>query len=111
MGQEIFEINCIKNHTQTDRHTHRHIHADENNTCPKRKFFGQVIICLSLVVFTHWWVKNVPVKLIALYNWHSKTYISAVSSAEEARAAVVGPKCPAAKPLVSNNISKMCAKS
>ena len=32
----------------TDRHTHtqthRHIHADENNTCPKTKFLGQVII-------------------------------------------------------------------
>ena len=29
-------------HTQTDRHTHRHIHADENNTCPKSKILGQV---------------------------------------------------------------------
>ena len=26
------------------RQTHRHIHADENNTCPKTKFLGQVII-------------------------------------------------------------------
>ena len=25
-------------------HTHKHIHADENNTCPKTKFLGQVIM-------------------------------------------------------------------
>ena len=31
-------------HRQTDRQTdtHRHIHADEKNTCPKTKFLGQV---------------------------------------------------------------------
>ena len=37
-----------------------------------------------------------------LEKCHSKTYVSAVSSAEGARAAVVGPICLAAKPLVSN---------
>ena len=28
----------------TDRHTHRQIHADENNTSPKTKFLGEVKI-------------------------------------------------------------------
>ena len=28
----------------TDRQTDRHIHEDENNTCSKTKFFGQVKI-------------------------------------------------------------------
>ena len=40
ISQEIFEINRIKTHRHT--HTDRHIHADENNTCPKTKFLGQV---------------------------------------------------------------------
>ena len=44
IGRELFEIIDIKIYTQTDRHTHRHIHADENNTCPKTKFLGQVNI-------------------------------------------------------------------
>ena len=43
IGQELFEIIDINTYTQTDRHTDRHIHADENNTCPKTKFLGQVI--------------------------------------------------------------------
>ena len=30
-------------HRQTDTHTHRQIHADENNTSPKTKFLGEVI--------------------------------------------------------------------
>ena len=38
IGQELFEIIDIK----TDTHTDRHIHAGENNTCPKTKFLGQV---------------------------------------------------------------------
>ena len=47
IGQELFEIIEVKIHTQTDRHTHRHNDADENNTCPKTKFLGQVKrICL-----------------------------------------------------------------
>ena len=39
IGQELFEIIDIKTDTQTDRH----IHSDENNTCLKTKFLGQVI--------------------------------------------------------------------
>ena len=38
IGQELFEIIDINTDTQTDRH----IHAGENNTCPKTKFLGQV---------------------------------------------------------------------
>ena len=44
IGRELFELIDIKNHTHTDRH----IHADENNTCPKTKFLGQVITASSL---------------------------------------------------------------
>ena len=36
IGQELFEIIEVNNHTQT----HRHNDADENNTCPKPKFLG-----------------------------------------------------------------------
>ena len=38
----IIEIIDIKTDRQTHRLTDRHIHADENNTCPKTKFLGQV---------------------------------------------------------------------
>ena len=43
IGQELFEIIDIKTDRQTHRLTDRNIHADENNTCPKTKFLGQVI--------------------------------------------------------------------
>ena len=39
IGWELFEL--IEYYT--DRHTHRQIHADENNTSPKTKFLGEVI--------------------------------------------------------------------
>ena len=42
IGRELFEIIDIKIYRHTDTQTHRHIHADENNTCPKTKFLGQV---------------------------------------------------------------------
>ena len=47
IGQELFEINRIK----TDRHTHRHIHADEYKDCPKTKFLGQVMTTEGMAVF------------------------------------------------------------
>ena len=40
ISQELFEIIDIKIYTHTDTQTHRHIHADENNTCTKNKVFG-----------------------------------------------------------------------
>ena len=46
ISQKLFEIIDVK----TDRHTHRHIHADENNTCPKTKFLGQVKIGQSILM-------------------------------------------------------------
>ena len=39
IGQELFEMIEVNTQTQTDRQKH----ADENNTCPKTKFLGQVI--------------------------------------------------------------------
>ena len=44
IGQELFEIIDIKTHRHTHRQTDRHNDADENNTCPKTKFLGQVIM-------------------------------------------------------------------
>ena len=38
ISHELFEINCINTH----RLTHRHNDADENDTCQKTKFLGQV---------------------------------------------------------------------
>ena len=43
ISQELFEIIEVQTLTHTDRQTDRHIHADENNTCPKSKILGQVI--------------------------------------------------------------------
>ena len=34
--------NNINTDTHTGRHTDRHIHADENNTCPKTKFWARL---------------------------------------------------------------------
>ena len=51
IGQELFEIIDIKTDRQTDTHTDRHIHADENNTCPETKFLGQVIIVAYMLYF------------------------------------------------------------
>ena len=42
ISQEFFEIIDINNQT------HRHIHADENNTCQKTKFLGQVTIVIKV---------------------------------------------------------------
>ena len=44
IGQELFKIIWEQTHRQTPTHTQTHIHkhADENNTCPKTKFLGQV---------------------------------------------------------------------
>ena len=41
IGQELFEMIEVNTDRKTD--THRHIHADENYTCPKSKIFGQVM--------------------------------------------------------------------
>ena len=43
IGQKLFEIIDKNTHWHTHSLTHRHIHADENNTCPKSKILGQVI--------------------------------------------------------------------
>ena len=43
----------------TDRHTHRQIHADENNTSPKTKFLGEVIrkwIPWRKKTLIQWWL-------------------------------------------------------
>ena len=42
IGQELFELIEYYTDRQTDTHTHRQIHADENNTSPKTKFLGEV---------------------------------------------------------------------
>ena len=38
---------------QKDTQTDRHIHADENNTCPKTKFLGQVIKVVAKMTYTY----------------------------------------------------------
>ena len=52
IGQELFEIIWVQTltHTQTDTQTHRHIHAVENNTCPKTKSIG--LVMKSCCLFT-----------------------------------------------------------
>ena len=49
IGQELFKIIDIQPHTHT--HTHTQIHADENNTSPKTKFLGEVIIIIIITLF------------------------------------------------------------
>ena len=55
-------------HAQRQTHTDRHIHADENNTCPKTKFLGKLmigtIIRIFVVVIIRLRVKAASIKLL-----------------------------------------------
>ena len=51
--QELYEIIEVNAHKQTERHTDRQKHADENITCPKTEFFGQVNINTHTHTHTH----------------------------------------------------------
>ena len=50
IGQELFKTTDIQNHSLTDRQTDTHRHADENYTCPKTKFLGQVKMCFYYLI-------------------------------------------------------------